>query len=40
LRWLYPANELSYNTENLNEALARQYNGNDNVNEVMWILKD
>lgn len=40
LRWLYPSNELSYNTENLNEALARQYNGNDNVNEVMWILKD
>jgi hypothetical protein len=40
VRWLYPSNELSYNTENLNEALARQYGGNDNVNEVMWILKD
>ncbi len=40
LRWLYPSNELSYNTENLNEALQRQYGGNDNVNEVMWILKD
>jgi len=40
MRWLYPSNELSYNTENLNEALQRQYGGNDNVNEVMWILKD
>lgn len=40
LRWLYPSNELSYNTENLNEALTRQYGSNDNVNEVMWILKD
>lgn len=40
VRWLYPSNELNYNTENLNEALTRQYGGNDNVNEVMWILKD
>jgi hypothetical protein len=40
LRWLYPSNELNYNTENLIEALTRQYGGNDNVNEVMWILKD
>ncbi|HEU4608230.1 MAG TPA: SusD/RagB family nutrient-binding outer membrane lipoprotein [Chitinophagaceae bacterium] len=40
LRWLYPSNELSYNTENLSAALNRQYGGNDNVNEVMWILKN
>ena len=40
LRWLYPANELNYNTGNLDEALSRQYGGNDNVNEVMWILED
>jgi hypothetical protein len=40
LRWLYPSNELSYNTENLNAALVRQYGGNDDVNGVMWILKN
>ena len=40
LRWLYPSNELDYNTENMNAALASQYGGNDNVNQAMWILKD
>lgn len=40
LRWLYPSNELDYNTGNLDEALKQQYGGNDNVNEKMWILKD
>lgn len=40
VRWLYPSNELSYNNANLDEAIRRQYNNGDNVNEVMWILKD
>ncbi|MBC9797351.1 SusD/RagB family nutrient-binding outer membrane lipoprotein [Sinomicrobium weinanense] len=40
VRWLYPQDELNYNSENVNEAIDRQYNGNDNVNELMWILKD
>ncbi|ASZ11673.1 SusD/RagB family nutrient-binding outer membrane lipoprotein [Chitinophaga pendula] len=40
VRWLYSGNELSYNTTNLSVAIQRQYNGNDNVNEVMWLLKD
>jgi hypothetical protein len=40
LRWLYPSNELDYNTGNLDNALKAQYGGNDNVNEIMWILKD
>lgn len=39
LRWMYPANELSYNRSNLEEALNRQFGGNDDVNEVMWILQ-
>ena len=39
VRWLYPSNELSYNRQNVEEALYRQFNGNDNVNELMWILK-
>ena len=40
VRWLYPSNELSYNTQNLDAAIQLQYGGNDNVNELMWILKD
>lgn len=40
LRWLYPSNELDYNSDNLNTALKIQYAGNDNVNEAMWILKN
>ena len=39
LRWLYPSNELSYNTDNLNAAINNQFGGNDNVNGVMWLLK-
>ncbi len=40
VRWLYPSNELSYNTQNLDAAIQLQYGGNDNVNEIMWLLKD
>ncbi|QEH42550.1 SusD/RagB family nutrient-binding outer membrane lipoprotein [Chitinophaga sp. XS-30] len=40
LRWLYPSNELSYNTKNLDQAIQRQFSEGDNVNGVMWILKD
>jgi hypothetical protein len=40
VRWMYPSDELSYNRENTEEALARQFNGNDDVNQLMWILKD
>jgi len=38
-RWMYPEKELSYNRDNVEEAINRQFNGNDNVNELMWILK-
>lgn len=38
-RWLYPQDELDYNGENVSEAIQRQYGGNDNVNQEMWILK-
>lgn len=40
VRWLYPANELSYNNANMDKALQRQFGGSDNVNSVMWLLKD
>lgn len=39
LRWLYPSTELTNNSENLDAAIKSQYNGNDNVNETMWLLK-
>ncbi|MGV3763153.1 SusD/RagB family nutrient-binding outer membrane lipoprotein [Parapedobacter sp.] len=40
VRWMYPSDEINYNGENVTEAIERQYNGNDNVNELMWLLKD
>ncbi len=38
-RWMYPTKESQYNEENLNEALDRQFNGNDNTRETPWWLK-
>lgn len=37
-RWLYPQAELDNNFENVAAAIQRQYNGNDHVNGVMWLL--
>lgn len=39
-RYLYPQSELDYNKQNVVDAIQRQYNGDDNVNALMWILKD
>ena len=39
MRWLYPLAETNYNRENLKEALDRQYEGYDEINKLMWILK-
>ena len=38
-RWLYPTSETNYNRENLIDALNRQFDGYDEVNKVMWLLK-
>jgi hypothetical protein len=38
-RWLYPQSEYDYNLGNLTDALQRQFNGDDNVNQVMWLLQ-
>lgn len=38
-RWTYPASESVDNLQHLTEALKRQYNGADNINGVMWLLK-
>jgi len=38
-RFQYPTSERTNNTTNYNAALASQYNGQDDINGVMWILK-
>lgn len=38
-RWRYPAVEFEQNGANVGEALQRQYNGTDDPNQLMWILK-
>lgn len=40
VRWQYPDSEFSYNRENVEEAIQRQYDGADEVNKLMWILKE
>jgi hypothetical protein len=37
-RWMYPQDELDNNFDNLKEAVDRQFDGNDNINGVMWLL--
>lgn len=39
MRWLYPNSETNTNRENLKIALDRQFDGYDEVNKIMWILK-
>ncbi len=39
VRYRYSDREYSYNRENLEEALKRQFNGSDDINDVIWILK-
>jgi hypothetical protein len=38
-RYQYPSNEISSNSSNLNEAVQRQYDGNDDINALMWLVK-
>lgn len=39
LRWMYPEEEYSQNRANIEEAIKKQFDGNDTPNGVMWILK-
>ncbi len=39
MRWLYPSSETNTNRDNLIEALNRQYEGYDEINKLMWLLK-
>jgi hypothetical protein len=38
-RWIYPQSEYDYNNANVTAAIERQFGGNDDVNEVMWLLQ-
>lgn len=38
-RWMYPQKEYNENSENIKEALDRQFGGKDSNNDLMWILK-
>ena len=39
MRSLYPGSETNYNRQNLTDALNRQYEGYDEINKIMWLLK-
>ncbi|MVZ64226.1 SusD/RagB family nutrient-binding outer membrane lipoprotein [Sphingobacterium sp. DK4209] len=39
MRWKYPLGEYDNNSENITEAVQRQWNGVDDVNKLMWILQ-
>lgn len=39
LRWQYPSNEITSNGANLKAALQSQYDGSDNINAKMWLIK-
>ena len=39
MRCLYPGSETNNNRKNLTEALNRQYEGYDEINKIMWLLK-
>ncbi|HEX3006968.1 MAG TPA: SusD/RagB family nutrient-binding outer membrane lipoprotein, partial [Bacteroidales bacterium] len=39
LRWLYPDAEYNHNQENIQQAVTRQFDGKDDENQMMWILK-
>ncbi|CAM3851204.1 SusD/RagB family nutrient-binding outer membrane lipoprotein [Sphingobacterium prati] len=39
VRWKYKDREYNYNSENVKEAVKRQFNGVDDPNQSMWLLK-
>ncbi len=39
VRWTYPRSEYDNNPENLEVALKRQFNGSDDRNDLIWLLK-
>ena len=39
VRWMYPIREYDYNKESVEDAVQRQYEGIDDYNKLMWILR-
>ena len=39
VRWMYPQDEINYNKDNYKGAISSQYNGVDDVNGIMWLIK-
>jgi Starch-binding associating with outer membrane len=39
LRFQYPSADKSANTKNWQDALDKQFNGNDDINGIMWLIK-
>lgn len=37
---MYPQDELDHNADNVDSTIQSQYGGNDDVNALMWILKN
>jgi hypothetical protein len=38
-RWMYPQEELQLNSQNVQEAIQRQFPSGDDINGIMWLLK-
>lgn len=39
LRWMYPQDEYDHNSDNVKAAVQSQFNGTDDWNQTMWLLK-
>jgi hypothetical protein len=39
-RWMYPFSEINQNVDNLETAIQRQFPEGDNINAVMWSIRD
>ncbi|MFT4202877.1 MAG: SusD/RagB family nutrient-binding outer membrane lipoprotein [Chitinophagaceae bacterium] len=39
VRWMYPSDEYSYNSDNVEAAVASQFGGTDDNDQIMWILQ-
>jgi hypothetical protein len=39
MRFQYPSTEISTNTNNYNSALSIQYDGDDDINGIIWLLQ-
>jgi hypothetical protein len=39
MRWQYPVDETTYNSVNAKAAIQSQFNGNDDIFSMMWLLR-